>query len=118
MGLCPVRSSMGIIVTQITTVVFCNVATVTSQLLLSRARRCIGHKWLMDQMCSKCEKHCFSHNLQKISKNIFLSEFVFFREFFLTNMFFLTIIFSNNVLLLSRPLHCIKVICIQTAYFT
>ena len=33
---------------------FGNVATVTSQLLLHRARRCIGHEWLMDQMCYKC----------------------------------------------------------------
>ena len=34
---------------------FGNVATVTSQLLLRHARHCIGHKWQMDQMCSKCE---------------------------------------------------------------
>ena len=33
-----------------------DVATVRSQLLLSRARHCIGHKWSMDQMCSKGEK--------------------------------------------------------------
>ena len=39
------QSSMDVIVTQITTVVFGNVATVTSQLLLHRARRCIGCKW-------------------------------------------------------------------------
>ena len=92
-GLCPVRSSADVIVTQITTMVFGNIATVTSQLLLCCTRCCIGHKWLMDQMCYKCEKQCFSHDLWKISElrnlrkfpnfgrfqeKIFWSEFVFF----------------------------------------
>ena len=95
-GLCPVQSSADIIVIG-------NVATVTSQLLLHRARRCIGHKRPMDQMCYKC-KTCFSHDIQKISKFrnfqkfpkvFFLSEFVFFIELFLTKMFFLTIFFQR-----------------------
>ena len=52
--------------------------------------------------------------LQKISKKIFLSKFVFFTEAFLgKKCSFLTIIFSKNFLLLSRPLHCIKVICTE-----
>ena len=93
-----------------------SVMQVTSQLLLL---------WPMDQMCSKCKIHCFSHELwtisklQKISeKKIFLSEFVFFKEFFFDKNVSSDNIFSNNFSLLSRPLHCIKVICIETAYFT
>ena len=106
MGPCPVWSSTDIIVTQITTVVFGNIATVTSQLLLHHARHCIGCKWLMDQMCSKCKKHCFSHDLQKISElrnfrkfqnfrkflKKILSEFVFFSK----NFFFDKKVFSDN----------------------
>ena len=73
------------------------------------ARRCIGRKWSMDQMCSKCEIHCFSHELwkiselgkisklQKISEKSFLSKFVSLKNFSL----------------LSGPLHCIKVICTE-----
>ena len=58
---------------------FGNVATVKSQLLLHHARHCIGCKWLMDQMCSKWEKHCFSHDLRKISelRNWKISEKIF-----------------------------------------
>ena len=57
------------------------------------ARHCIGCKWLMDQMCSKCKKHCFSHDLfdrsfGKFPEIFFLSEFVFFIEVSLTKLFF------------------------------
>ena len=100
-GLCPIRSSMDVIVTQITTVVFGNVATVTLQLLLHHARRYIGCKWPMDKMCSKHEKHCFSHDLQEIfklrnfgkfpKKKCFVRICFFHRIFFLAKMFFLTI---------------------------
>ena len=44
------------------------------------ARRCIGHKWPMDQMCSKCKIHCFSHELwQKISELWNFRKFLNFR---------------------------------------
>ena len=84
-------------------------------------------------MCSKCKIQCFSHKLQKISelqnfrkflnfrkfpKKFFCPNLFFFfsKNFFGTKMFFLTIFISKNFSLLSRPLHCIKVICIGTAY--
>ena len=71
---------------------FGNIATVTSQLLLHCARRCIGCKWLMDQMCSKCKKHCFSHYLQKISKLRNFRKFPnfgkFSEQYFCLNLFF------------------------------
>ena len=60
------------------------------------ARRCIGHKWPMDHMCSKCEILCFSHDLWKISelrnfgkfpKNIFVQICFFHRIFFDKNVF-------------------------------
>ena len=72
------------------------------------ARHCIGCKWPMDQMCSKCKMHCFSHKLwkfsrlQKISSKYFLSKFDFFKEFFfLTEMFF-----SDNFF--QRMFHCFQ----------
>ena len=40
-----------------------------------------------------------------------------FQRFFLTKMFFLTIFSSNNFSLLSRPLHCIKGICMYLLKF-
>ena len=51
------------------TVVFGNVATV------------VGHKWLIDQMCSKCEKHCFSQDLWKISELRNFEKFLNFGKF-------------------------------------
>ena len=45
------------------------------------ARRCIGRKWPMDQMCSKCEIHCFSHELWKISKLWNFRKFLNCRKF-------------------------------------
>ena len=74
---------------------------VTWQQLLHPARHCIGCKWPMDQMCSKHEKHCFSHDiwkiseLWKISENFILSKFVFFIEYFLDKMFFWQFFFKE-----------------------
>ena len=85
---------------------FGNIATVTSHSLLHHARHCFGHKWLMDQMCSKCKKHCFSHalwknselqNFGKFPKKFFLSEFVFFIEFFFDKNVFLTDNFFQRI---------------------
>ena len=85
---------------------FGNVATVTSQLLLHHARCCIGHKWPIDQMCSKYKKDCFSHDLQKISElqnfgklpKIFFVQICFFHRIFLTKLFFfLTIFFFQRI---------------------
>ena len=99
---------------------------------ICHARLCIRCKWPMDLMCSKCKIHCFSHKLWKISELwnfgkflkfgnflnfFFFVQICFFKEFFLTKLFFLTIFFKE-FFLLSRPLHCIKVICKETVYFT
>ena len=79
------------------------------------AKCCIGCKWLMDQMCSKCKIHCFSHKPQKISehqnfrkflKKIFCLNLFFSKILFCTKMFFSDKFFSKNFSLLSRPLHC------------
>ena len=78
-------------------------------------------RWIKCVLNAK--KHYFSHDLWNLGtledfwKNYFVQICFFFHRFFLTKMFFLTF-FSKNFLLLSRPLHCIKVICIETAYFT
>ena len=99
-GTLSVRSSVDIIVIG-------NVATVTSQLLLHHARCCIGCKWPMDQMYSKCEIHCFLHDLQKISKLRNFRKFsnfrkfpkksflFFFIEYFFDKMFFWQLFFKE-----------------------
>ena len=55
--------------------------------------------------------------LQKISEKNFHPNFVFFSKNFFDKNVFPDNFFSKNFLLLSRPLRCIKVICIETAYF-
>ena len=62
------------------TVVFGNVATVVAL--------CMMLHWtqMADQMCSKHEKHCFSHDLQKISKLRNFGKFL--ENFFHLNLFF------------------------------
>ena len=103
-GTSPVRSSTDVIVTHL--------VTVTSQLFLHCARHCIGHKWPMDQMCSKHEKKNIVFNMtfrkylnlgtlenfqtsENFQISFFWSKFIFFIEFFLTKMFFLTIFFQR-----------------------
>ena len=58
-------------------------------------------KGLMDQMCSKCEKYCFSHDLQKISKLRNFGKFPNFRKFpkkfFCPNLFFQRIFFLKTM---------------------
>ena len=56
-------------------------------------------------------------NYRKFPKKFFCPNLFCFKDFFLTKMFF-DHFFSKNFSLLSRPLHCIKVICIETSYFT
>ena len=116
--------------------VFGNLATVVVS--------CKMLHWMQIADRSKCvskhEKNCFSHNLQEIStlRNFqkFLDFGKFLENFFCLNLFFLFFFFfvftefifdknvfsdnffSKNFLLFSRPLHCIKVICIETTHFT
>ena len=66
---------------------FGNVATVIAL--------CNTLHWMqmaMDQMCSKCEKHCFSHGLQKYPNLGTLEKFLnlgkFPKKFFCPNLFF------------------------------
>ena len=55
--------------------------------------------------------------LENFPKKIFCRNLFFHRILFWQNVFSDNFL-SKNILLLSRPLHCIKVICIETAYFT
>ena len=50
------------------------------------ARRCIGHKCPMDEVCSKCKIHCFSHELWNFGK--FTNFRKFLKNFFCPNLFF------------------------------
>ena len=55
----------------------------------------------MDQMCSKCEIHCFSHKLWKLSELRNYGKFLNFRKFlkkiFCLNLFFSKIFFDKKV---------------------